>query len=570
MTKSLSIGLRLTLSYLLIFAVAQLIFGLGMWFILRHNLYDIADDTLEGQVDDVRHFLEAQRKDASISKLQEEVNETYVLEHSGDYLQIQDEQGDWIYRSSFLQQHNLTAMSAKQLTKSSYEDRGVGGRSFRFLSESIKIHGRDFVIQTGVPVNDILRTLSSFRRYLLIFAALILLAASAVGYWLSRRALAPVDALTRTARSISGTNLSSRLERLDTGDELQRLSDTLNEMLARIETAFLRVSQFTADASHELRTPISLIRTEAEIALRKSRDEAEYQGSLRHILQEAERTSSLVEKLLSLARADAGRESLEIRRLDLGETVRQAVLKWQHVMAARELRFIDSVTVPDLFVAGDKSALSRLLNILLDNAVKYTPPLGSVELRLERKGEIALISVRDTGIGISDEDRLRIFERFYRADKARSREMGGAGLGLAIAEWIVAQHRGRITVQSTLAKGSTFLVELPLRGHRWKNSVRKGSMADDKDLDARIEAMAQEKFGASVLDGLETDVFALAGGLIRCARDLRRQDYGLWERTDDLRPDRDITQALAMFSAEVIIGLKRRIKKLEKRSVSEG
>ena len=272
-----------------------------------------------------------------------------------------------------------------------------------------------------------------------------------------------MDALTRTARNISGTNLSNRLERLNTGDELQRLSDTLNEMLGRIETAFLRVSQFTADASHELRTPISLIRTEAEIVLRKSRDESEYQESLRHILREAERTSALIEKLLSLARTDAGRESLDIRRLDLGETVRQIVLDWRNVMASRQLRFTDDIPARSVYVAGDKTAVSRMLNILLDNAVKYTPSPGNVGLTLEAKEEVALITVRDTGIGISHEDRPRIFERFYRADKARSRELGGAGLGLAIAEWIVAQHRGRVMVQSTPGKGSTFLVELPLQ-----------------------------------------------------------------------------------------------------------
>jgi signal transduction histidine kinase len=234
-------------------------------------------------------------------------------------------------------------------------------------------------------------------------------------------------------------------------------------MLGRIETAFLRVSQFTADASHELRTPISLIRTEAEIALRKSRDESEYQESLRHILQEAERTSALVEKLLALARADAGREALDIRRLDLSEMVRQIALDWRKMMAFRQLRFTDDVAASNVYVAGDKTALCRMLNILLDNAVKYTPSPGSVDLTLEANDGVALVTIRDTGIGISDDDQSRIFERFYRADKARSRELGGAGLGLAIADWIVAQHHGRILVQSALGKGSTFLVELPLQ-----------------------------------------------------------------------------------------------------------
>jgi heavy metal sensor kinase len=462
MSKRFSIGLRLTLSYLLIFSIAQVIFGLGMWFVLHDSLYDIADDTLEGQIDDVRHFLEAQPKDASISQLQEELSETYDLAHSGDFLQIQDERGDWIYRSSFLHQHNLPAMSAGQLQQPSYEDRRLGDRSLRFLEQTIAVNGRRFVVQTGVPEGDILRILGSFKRYVLIFAALMLVVGSAVGYWLSRRALAPVDALTQTARSISGTNLSSRLQPLITGDELQRLSDTLNEMLDRIETAFLRVSQFTADASHELRTPISLIRAEAEIALRKSRDQDEYQESLGRILQEAERTSSLIEKLLSLARADAGRESLDIRQIDLGKTVRDAALDWRQVMIGQQLRFVQRLTDRELLIAADKTAIARLLNILLDNAVKYTPAPGSVELTLDEKDNKAVLTVRDTGIGIGNEDQPRIFERFYRADKARSRELGGAGLGLAIAQWIVEQHRGSITVRSSPGEGSTFIVELPL------------------------------------------------------------------------------------------------------------
>jgi signal transduction histidine kinase len=145
----------------------------------------------------------------------------------------------------------------------------------------------------GAPADDAVETLHLFRSYLLMFAPLLLIVAAGVGYWMSRRALSPVDELVRTAREVSGANLSSRLQKLETGDELQRLSDTLNEMLDRIEAAFLRVTQFTADASHELRTPVSLIRTEAELALRRSRGEAEYQEALRHILLESERTTML-------------------------------------------------------------------------------------------------------------------------------------------------------------------------------------------------------------------------------------------------------------------------------------
>jgi heavy metal sensor kinase len=271
-----------------------------------------------------------------------------------------------------------------------------------------------------------------------------------------------VDALVRTAREVTGTNLSSRLQKLDTGDELQRLSDTLNEMLDRIESAFQRITQFTADASHELRTPVSLIRTEAELALRRSRGEAEYKESLRHILLEAERTTALIEQLLSMARADAGRETLHFEPVDLRQTLRSVVDGWQQVATIRNLQFSASLDAPDFSVMGDETLLRRLADILLDNAFKYTPSPGSVHLSLEPQGESAVIQVQDSGVGIAEEEQGKIFERFYRVDKARSRAQGGAGLGLAIAQWIVTQHGGSIGVESQPGQGSTFRVELPM------------------------------------------------------------------------------------------------------------
>ena len=464
--RRLSIGVRLTLWYLAIFALAQIVFGAGMWFILRHNLYDLVDDGLEAQVDDLKRFLESQ-KDASIAKLQEEVNETYAMEHPGDYLEVAAENGQLIYRSAFLEAHQSALLPPDQIKRPMLESRRIDRRPYRFALQKLQVNGHVFTVEMGVPADDVVETLHLFRYYLLMFAPLLLLLAAGGGYWLSRRALAPVDALVRTARQVSGVNLNSRLQKLDTGDELQRLSDTLNEMLDRIESAFLRVTQFTADASHELRTPVSLIRTEAELALRRSRAEAEYKESLRHILLEAERTTALIEQLLSLARADSGRETLNLQPVDLRETLRSVVDGWQQVATIRDLQFSESLDVPDhdaadFFVMGDETLLRRLADILLDNAFKYTPSPGSVHLTLESKGESAVITVRDSGIGIAEEDQSKIFERFYRVDKARSRAQGGAGLGLAIAQWIVAQHRGSIGVESRPGQGAAFRVELPM------------------------------------------------------------------------------------------------------------
>jgi heavy metal sensor kinase len=461
--KRLSIGLRLTIWYVGIFAVAQLIFGVGMWFILRENLHDVADSSLSTQVEDVRRFLEAQHTDATLDQIRSAVTEEYSSETGGDYLQIVDADGNWLYRSQAFSRQGIPAIPPGQIHKTIRKDAKFAGEPFRLMSKRIDVHGHAYTVQAAVSNQEEVETLDRFRGYLLMFAPLLLLAAGCLGYWLSRRALSPVDALTRTARTITGHTLSSRLEQLHTGDELQRLSDTLNEMLARIEAAFTHVTEFTADASHELRTPVSLIRTEAELALRRSRNEGEYREALRHILLEAERTTTLIEELLALARADSGQQSLNIQPVDLRGTLQEVASGWRAIASVRGMNFSERILSAELPVLGDPEALRRVVNILLDNAFKYThAPGGTVTLAAEQREGKALISVRDNGLGIAEQDQVRIFERFYRVDKARSRDLGGAGLGLAIAQWIVQQHHGRIYVESALGAGSIFWVELPM------------------------------------------------------------------------------------------------------------
>lgn len=458
--SKISIGVRLTLWYLAIFALGEIVFGVGMWLILRPNLFDLVDDDLENQVEDLKRFLQ-QNKDASPAQLQQSVNTAYSIEHAGDYLALYAGNGEPIYRSAFMQAHSSALLAPDQVKRPLFRTRRMEGAPFRFVFENLDIGGHTYIVEMGIPAEDVIETLHLFRYYMLMFAPFLLLVAAASGYWMSRRALSPVDALVRTAREIGGSSLNSRLQKLNTGDELQRLSDTLNEMLDRIEGAFLRVTQFTADASHELRTPVSLMRTEAELALRRSRSEAEYQESLRHILLEAERTTALIEQLLSLARADSGREALRLEPVDLRHTLRSVVDGWKQVAAIRGLGFSDRIDAQEAFVMGDESLLRRLADILLDNAFKYTPAPGSVTLSLALRPESALLEVQDSGVGIAAEDQGRIFERFYRVDKARSRAQGGTGLGLAIAQWIVTQHRGSITVESRPGSGATFRVELP-------------------------------------------------------------------------------------------------------------
>jgi heavy metal sensor kinase len=451
----------LTLWYVAIFATAQVVFGGLMWVTLRHHLYEIVDDTLRDQSEDLQNFLQAQKKDATIEKMRDEVGEEYGGEHAGEYLELYDEQGSLIFRSEGMGPEGAMKEWPAATVKGVLVNRKLGEKPMRFRLSLIPAQGHVYQARIGTAIWEVKKTLAAFQRYLWMLAPLLLAVAAGVGYWLSRRALAPVDRLTQAARSIGGGSLGNRLDVAKSGDELERLADTLNGMLDRIETSFRRITEFTADASHELRTPVSLMRTEAEVALRRSRNPEEYRAALEHILGEAERTTRLLEQLLALARTDAGREFLEFRDLDLRLVVEQAADAWGGVVRAKELNLRFELGEAAVAVHGDEAALRRVADILLDNAVKFAKVQGTITLSLRSEEGSVVMAVQDDGIGIAPEEQKKIFERFYRVDKARNRSHGGAGLGLAIARWIVEQHRGTITVDSADGKGSRFEVRLP-------------------------------------------------------------------------------------------------------------
>lgn len=336
---------------------------------------------------------------------------------------------------------------------------------------------RDALAKVGAPERAV--ALARFNTELLLVAPLLALGGALLCYVISRCALAPVEAVTRTAREIDGRSLHQRLRSPNSGDELQRLSDTVNEMLARLESSFKRITNFSADASDELRTPLAAIQAEAESVLRRSRGEAEYREALRRILLEAERTTSLIDELLALARADSGRQRLHVEPINLRDTLQEIARGWRQVANVRGMQFTERLMNSESRIMGDRAALRRVVDILVDNAFKFTPATkGSISLSAEEVAGRAVISVQDNGIGIADHEQDRIFQRFYRVNKDRSRDMGGAGLGLSIAQWIVEQHHGRILVESTLGTGSIFRVELPLAPVHVaaENSVRQPTL----------------------------------------------------------------------------------------------
>jgi heavy metal sensor kinase len=456
--KALSIGARLTAWYSLILALSLCLFGALAYFAMNHSIRSTIDAELRQRVQAVRNIIHADAP-SGVAALQDEFRELVDSEGAGSRLRVAYQGGSIIYASPEMQSA-IEPVRARAVSLP-FSARIQGAR-FRLVRESVQVGGVTYDIEAGMSTQEFDRSLEQFRALLYALGPAFLILAALGGHWLSRRALAPVDQITKAARTIGAQDLSKRLAVPHTSDELQRLADTLNEMLSRLEAAFQRVTQFTADASHELRTPVSVMRTNAEITLRKLRSEAEYREAISRILDESEKVSRLIEQLLQLARADSGSVALQMARSDLNAALQNACREAGILAEAKHLQFSQSIPEDTLWVHGDSASLERLFMILLDNAVKYTPSGGQVDVRLGFDDGFAVASIRDTGTGIAPEDIGHVFDRFYRADRARSRESGGTGLGLAIGRWIAEAHRGEIRVESEPAKGSTFQLRIPL------------------------------------------------------------------------------------------------------------
>jgi heavy metal sensor kinase len=265
--------------------------------------------------------------------------------------------------------------------------------------------------------------------------------------------------MNRQTQKITAENLSSRLDVMDERDELGSLAVTINELLARLEDSFKEQQRFVTDASHELRTPLAVLRGETEVALSQERGPDDYKASLALIKEEAERLSRIVEDLFILARQPFDRPAIARQPVKLDRIVEECGRAAQVLAAQKNLTLTVTAKAP-LSVQGDDELLQRMILNLLDNAVKYTPAGGEVSIELTANNGHAQIMVRDNGGGIPAKDQPHIFDRFYRVDKARSRAMGGAGLGLSITRWVAEIHGGRVSVESG-AGGSIFTVELP-------------------------------------------------------------------------------------------------------------
>ncbi len=457
--KSLTIQARLTAWYFLSVAIIVTLFAAGSWFAMKASMYHSTDRDLHYRIGAVVPFIESHALNtrAGFSKVFAGSSDSSIV---GVFVQITDEQSGILYESDVLRSHRvpLLPMAAPDGSLSMTTVSGHGW-PVRVVSQRVVVEGVGLTVHVVEPLRDLMESLREYRLDLTLLMPAALLLTTTAAYWLSRRALAPVEQIRNEAEAIDPADLTTRLRVPPTDDEVARLARTLNAMLSRIESGFRSIEQFTADASHELRAPLALIMTAGEVTLRKERPPEELAEVLRKVVREARHMSKLVENLLDLARGDARRRHTELTAVDLTGMLRDLCAELTPSAAAKGLALTADFPDHEIRVLGEATELRRLFLILLDNAIKYSEG-GSIRLTLSSEGAHVNVNVRDTGIGIEEAALPHVFDRFWRADKARSRAEGGAGLGLSLASQIVQRHGGGISVESEIGRGSTFTVQL--------------------------------------------------------------------------------------------------------------
>ena len=456
---NLPIRARLTALYFVVLASSFVAFVWVSDLGFRRSIETTVDNASRSNLETVRRVLDRTSWQGE-AKVREELTQLALLWANGALFEVADSDGNWIFRPQQFLRINPPLPRIRD-AQVSFATTNLDALQYRIALQRITTGGNVYEIRAAVPTEPFDQALDHFRLIEKEFLPVLVLLASLLGYWLSGRSLAPVNRIIETVRLIGAQNLSSRLEVPRARDELRHLTETLNAMLARIEASFKSITQFTADASHDLRTPVAVIRATAEITLRKPRAQEEYRRALSTILETSVDTSELLENLLTLARADAGAAGMDMRPLDLSAHVQKARERAALLGLEKALDITATTPREPVWVKADAIAIDRLLLILLDNAVKYSPSGGRCEIALSQSETHAQITVRDSGEGIPESELKNIFDRFYRVDRVRSKSNGGAGLGLAIARWIAEMHGGTIAAESTPGAGSEFQIKLP-------------------------------------------------------------------------------------------------------------
>jgi two-component system OmpR family sensor kinase len=462
-----SIRFRLTVWYAGLLAILLVLFGGFIYLTLEKFLERNLSDTLAKEAQTIGESWLRDVNQTGPGYVASEIEEHFAPSITGRFVRItRGADGSDVYHSSAPESG---AFDPKQIgpkrfnaSQSLREEHLPNDKELLIFSLPFPDRaGNQYLIETGAPYDQVERVLRSLLISFGIAFPLIVGAAIGGGYLLMRNALRPINEIATTAERITSRNLNQRLPVVPTGDEIERLSVSLNRMMERLEDAFHHISRFSADAAHEIRTPLAIIRGELENALQTYGLTVDLRETLGSALEEAERLSRIVEQLLEMSRLEAGETLVERTRFDFTEMTKNTVDQMGLLAEEKKLQLEFRGNRP-VDVEGDPIRLKQIVVNLVDNAIKYTPPGGSISVSTFPQDGKVILEVADTGIGIPNEATSQIFDRFFRADRARSRQLGGTGLGLAIVKSICIAYDGTVSVKSAEGKGTTFRVELPL------------------------------------------------------------------------------------------------------------
>jgi heavy metal sensor kinase len=462
---NLPIKWRLTIWYGFVLSLILITFASGIFIYFKNSL----QESIDAKIRSIGEVLSSSMTDAHntsvFGNFERYLENILGKKPKGKFIQIMDSSGRIGAKMSDIEGEALpTSFSALERAMQGeivYETIERTTPRLRMITIPIMENKKvTSVVQVGTSLEDFDETIKKLLLIMIISIPSSICVTIVVGYFMAKKALKPVDQIRRAAIKISSSNLDERIDIGGRKDELGRLAETFNAMIGRLKDAFQRINQFSIDVSHELKTPLTILKGETEVALRKEREKHDYQVLLLSNLEEIDRMSCIIDDLLLLSKADMKEIKLNIEEVALRDLIMDVCMDMK-VVADKKNVELEASELEDIRLKGDELKLRRMLLNIVENGIKYSQAGGKVSVSSYQNNGYAKIDVKDNGIGISEEDIKYIFDRFYRADRSRKRE-SGSGLGLSISRWIAEAHQGSIDVISQPAQGSMFTIKLPI------------------------------------------------------------------------------------------------------------
>lgn len=475
---ALSVRAKLMWLYLLVTFIGLVLFGLVSFGALRYALLQGKESHLQGREDRLINFLKENREKGDTTPLADQLRNFALVTHEGNLFRIYRPDGSLLFPSS-VGGDGWSFADTDACKKPVFAPVTIEHQPALVMCHQILLNEHPVRLNIGGSLDEENYILGRYRSALLLLTPGLLLLSSICGYFLSRHALKPVDRMTRAALGIGIGNLSERLPVPTAKDEIQSLAIAWNQLLTRLDTAVSRLSQFSADASHDLRTSITVMLATAQLSLHRHREEQQYREDLSKIVTECRTASTLLDALLSLAQSDNFVHEVAFKEIDLSNLVVNGCRRIEDLAESSGIILDWSLPKETIFIQGDDLLLQRLLGILLDNAIRYTPDGGQVTAEVCPSRDDVSVVVRDTGVGMSEEVQKLIFERFYQADLRERKSNAGSGLGLSIGRWIADAHGAELSVESTPHQGSIFRIRFPkyVLGQRVKPEERQATVS---------------------------------------------------------------------------------------------